>query len=332
MQDRDGHQSAAAGVPLTERRRLTVAIPTYNGRQLLEVVLPSLRSQTLSDFHVIVVDDASTDDTRTWMGEHWPEVELVVHERNSGVTAALNTCLRSAHSEYVCLLNNDIELDPHCLAEMMMALESHSETGVVCAKLIDYHNREFLDGTGDIYNWGGVANRRGQGKRDQGQYDEPCAIFGACAGAAIYRSTALQVVGEFDERFFALYEDVDWSFRAQLAGWDCRYVPSAIAYHMGSATLGGSMSDFTLYHNWRNAIWVIAKNYPLRALLLHIPELAYVQIYQFATAIYHRRFSLWFRVWRDALAGLPRALRLRRIIQRSRRRSLAKLDQIIKAR
>jgi hypothetical protein len=312
-------------------QRLTVGIATYNGRQLLDVVLASLREQTFRDYRVVVVDDASSDDTVAWMSAHWPDVEVIVHSHNRGVTAALNSCLRAGSRELVALLNNDVELDPDCLAELVAVLDSHPHAGVACPKLLDFHRRELLDGAGDQYTWGGEANRRGQGLPAAGQYDQPQEIFSACGAVAVYRRSALERVGLFDERLFANYEDVDWCFRAQLAGWGCRYVPSAIAYHMGSATLGKGASDFQLYQNWRNAIWVAAKNYPAAALIRHAPDLAVVQLRNLAIALRRRRGRLWLRVWRDALAGMPAVLADRRRVQRSRTRSLVDLDALIGA-
>jgi GT2 family glycosyltransferase len=318
---------------------VTVGVANYNGRHLLEVVLASLRAQTYRDFRVVVVDDASGDDSVAWLRAHWPDVQVVVHERNRGVTAALSSCLRAADSELAMLVNNDVELDRDCVAQLVAALDAHPEAGVACGKLIDYRRRELFDGAGDVYTWGGEANRRGQGQRDVGQYDSPQEIFSACAGAALYRRTALAQVGDFDERLFANYEDVDWCFRAQLIGWRCRYAPAAIAYHMGSATLdgayavdglpAGTVSDFQLYQNWRNAIWVAAKNYPAAALIRHAPDLAVVQLRNLAIALRRGRGRLWLKVWRDALAGMPAVLADRRRIQRSRTRSLADLDSLI---
>jgi GT2 family glycosyltransferase len=306
-----------------------VAIATYDGRHLLEVVLPSLREQSFRDFRVVVVDDGSSDDTAAWLRANWPEVELIVHPHNRGVTAALNSGLHAGRSELVALLNNDLELHPACLAELVAALEAHPAAGVACGKLLDFHRRELLDGAGDTYTWGGEANRRGQGQRDNGQYDRPQEVFSACGAAAIYRRAAFSDVGVFDERLFAIYEDVDWCFRAQLNGWRCMYVPTAIAYHMGSATLGKGPSDFALYQNWRNAIWVVAKNYPARALLRHTHQLAFVQLRNLGIAARRRRVALWLRVWRDAIAGLPALAADRLRIQRSRTRPLGELDRLI---
>ena len=95
-----------------------------------------------------------------------------------------------------------------------------------------------LDGTGDSYSWAGLAHRRGQGEPDRGQYDDQADVFGVCGAAAVYRGSAIATVGEFDAQLQAYCEDTDWCFRARLAGYGCRFVPSARVYHIGSAALG----------------------------------------------------------------------------------------------
>ncbi len=231
--------------------------------------------------------------------------------------------------ELVGLFNNDLELDPECLGELVGALQAHPEAGWAGAKLRDFQQRELIDGAGDVFTWAATGGRRGHGERDRGQYDEPRAIFGACGGAAVYRRSALERVGEFDEDFFAFYEDVDWNLRAQLAGFSCRYVPSAVVYHMGSATIGRGLSDFTRYHLWRNALWIIAKDLPAGALLRHAPQLLLGQILNLAVAVRDRKLGIWLRVWRDALRGLPGALRKRREVQSRRTVGLSRLDAVV---
>lgn len=305
---------------------------SYDGRRLLEVILPSLAAQRFRDFEVVVVDNGSRDGTVEWLSEHWPEVSIVALPENVGVTAALNVCARSGNGELVGLFNNDLELEPDCLGEMVAALQAHPEAGWAGAKLRDFEQRELLDGAGDVFTWAATGGRRGHGERDHGQYDEPRAIFGACGGAALYRRSVLDDVGEFDEDFFAFYEDVDWNLRAQLAGYSCRYVPSAVVYHMGSATIGRGLSDFTRYHLWRNGLWIIAKDLPAGALLRHAPQLVLGQLVNLAVAVRDHKLNIWLRVWRDALRGLPGALRKRRLVQARRRIDLRALDRIVSAR
>jgi hypothetical protein len=305
---------------------LTVAIPTYNGRELLGVVLPSLARQRFRDFDVVVVDDGSTDDTVQWLGAHWPEVKVVA-QANQGVTAALNSCLRAAaHAELVGLFNSDVELDPDCLGELVDALREHPEAGAASPKLLDFDRRDVIDGAGDVLKWAGHGHRRGHGEADRGQYDRAQAIFGPCAGAALYRRSALEVVGDFDEDFYAFFEDVDWALRAQLADLQCRYVPTALAYHMGSATLGAGLTDFARYQLWRNAVWLIAKGMPASLLARHVHQLLAGQIVNLAVALRDRKLRIWLRAWRDAIAGLPRMAARRRLIQRNRRVSPRELE------
>jgi GT2 family glycosyltransferase len=309
--------------------RVTAAVLTFNGRALLEVVLPSLAAQRFRDFETVVVDNGSSDDTVPWLREHWPLVQVVSLPQNIGVTAALNVCLASGSGELVALLNNDIELDPGCLGELVGAMDAHPEAGVAAAKLIDFYDRGVIDGAGDVYNWTGESSRRGHGVRDLGEYEDPRPVFGACGGAALYRRSALDAVGVLDEQLFAFYEDVDWSFRSQLLGYSCRYVPTAVAYHMGSATIGRGHSDFVLYHNWRNQIWVACKNYPRSALLRHGHTFLNSQAHTFAWAIQSGRARLFIRAWRDALRGMPTILRKRCQVQRTRTVGLRELERVI---
>jgi GT2 family glycosyltransferase len=315
-----------AGAP-----QVTVAIASYNGRHLLEIILPSLANQRFRDFEVVVVDDGSSDDSISWLREHWPEAEVVALPLNGGVTAAMNVCARSGRGELLALFNNDLELDPDCLGELVAAMRAHPEAGFAAAKLMDYDQRDTLDGAGDVFTWEATAGRRGHGERDNGQYDEPRAIFGACGGAAMYRRSVLEEVGPFDEDFFAFYEDVDWNLRAQLTGFGCRYVPTAVVYHMGSATLGPGLTDFTRYHLWRNGLWIIAKDLPMSAILLHSHRLLLGQLLNLAVAVRDRKLGIWLRVWRDAVRGLPRVLRKRREVRSRRRISLRELEAVIGA-
>jgi len=308
---------------------VTIAVATYNGRDLLATTLSSLAAQTFRDFRVVVVDDASTDGTAEWLAKEWPEVDLIVHAVNRGVTAALNSGLEASRSEFVLLLNNDVELDSHCLDELIGALKEHPEAGSAAPKLLSAADRRRLDGAGDVFNWGGTGWRRGHGELDQGQYDKPESIFGACGGAAVYRRTAVDTVGLLDQDFYAFYEDVDWSFRAQLAGFACRYVPTAIAYHVGSATLGKGETDFTRYHTWRNGIWLVLKDYPVATLFWQTPRLAAAQLEHLVIAVRERKLGLLWRVWRDAARGLPRTMRKRILVQRLRRVTLRQLAAIV---
>jgi GT2 family glycosyltransferase len=175
-----------------------------------------------------------------------------------------------------------------------------------------------------------LAYKIGAGQRDAGQYETPRRVFGACAGAAIYRRALFDTVGLFDEEFFAYYEDVDLSFRAQLAGFPCLYVPTAVVAHVGSATAGKESALF--YHLWiRNRIYLTIKNLPRKQLLRDAPKLAEGHARQWGRALRNGFAREALRAHREALLHLPSMLRKRAAVQRLRRVSDAYLDTILDA-
>jgi GT2 family glycosyltransferase len=329
--DSPARDVSASNGPKAQGDTVTVTIPNYNGRALLEDMLSSLARQTLQPAGIVVVDDGSDDDSVEYLRTTWPLVRVVALPANGGVTAALNACLAVADTELVALFNNDMELAPDCLAELVSELQRHPDIGSVTPKMLDFLDREVLDGAGDMLNWRGGGRRRGHGQPDSGQYEQAEDVFGPCGGAAIFRRSALQAVGVFDEAYHAYYEDIDWAFRAQLAGFRCRYVPSAVLYHRGSATLGRGMNEFNAYHLWRNPVWLIAKCFPAGALVRHAPDVLRGQVGNLSVAIRERRLRVWLTAMRDALRGLPAALRRRREVQRTRAISVVELEAVARA-
>ena len=313
--------------------RVTVVIPTWNGRALLELVMPSLERQAYRDFETLVVDNGSSDGTAEHARERWPWAEVVALPRNVGFAAGVNRGIERARGEYVALVNNDMELDPAFLGALVAALDDEPAAASATAKMLFFDDREILDGAGDVLHWSGVVRLRGRGERDRGQYDAPTEVFSACAGAALYRRAAFDEVGSFDEAFFAQMEDVDWGFRARLLGYGCRYVPGAVVYHKGSASMWREGRRDPRFWGMpvRNCIWMWIKNYPLDCLLrnAHLLLLHELAGLYFATREGMARAQL--RAWRDALRGLPRVLRQRREIQARRRIGRRELEPIVRS-
>jgi GT2 family glycosyltransferase len=320
-EERTAHGQAAA--------RVTAIVLNYDGRELLEAVLPSLFAQDYRDFRVLVVDNGSRDGSAAMVRERWPTVQVLELPDNVGVAAALNRGVRcAAGSQYVALLNNDLELDPGWLGRLVGTLEEYPGAASATGKMLNFHRRDELDGAGDLLMWSGAASHRGVGEPDDGRYDEPASVFSPCAGAALYRSEALANVGEFDEDFFAYQEDVDWGFRAQLYGWSARYEPRAIAYHMGGATTRRDGSRYGLLQR-RNQILVVIKNYPARALWRHAPKVLSYQAGWIVSSMRERMLGRQLRALAAVIPALPGALRKRRAIQSARRVELHHLDTVM---
>jgi GT2 family glycosyltransferase len=312
----------------TSVSRVAVVIPTWNGRSLLEAALRSLYAQSYSDYEVIVVDNGSSDGTVEHLRERWPAVHVVALADNVGFAAAVNLGIARAHGEYVALLNNDMELDPEWLAELVAALDAEPGAGSAASKLRMLREPGVLDGAGDLVTWYGATWRRGHGEPDRGQYDAPGVVASPCAGAALYRRAALDAVGGFDERFFAYLEDADWGLRAQLAGWPCLWVPSAVAYHLGGAT-SRRMGDLETELIARNTLALVVKSFPAARFLLWSPLLLGYQAYTLVRAVGAGTWRAVLRGWVGALRGLPETLRARQEV-RDRTTDPGALDAVVR--
>lgn len=254
--------------------RVAVVIPNWNGARLLEGCLSSLRRQTFRSFETIVVDGGSEDGSAELVRASFPEARLLELGENRGFAAAANAGIRASSSELVALLNNDTEQDPGWLEALVRAADAHPEAGMFASKLLDFRDRRYLDGAGDAIRLSGLPYRLGHGERDRGQFDRPAYVFGACGAAALYRRRMLDEIGLFDEDFGSYCEDADLSFRAQLAGHRCLYVPEAVVYHVGSASTGGKRSATATRLGTRNSLLLLAKNLPLPA----VPHLSLIHI------------------------------------------------------
>ena len=307
---------------------VTLAILNYDGRHLLEGLLPTVAAQTAQGFRVHVIDNGSTDDSIEWLARKWPDVTVVRIPENIGVARALNRAVRSAETTYVALLNNDLELEPRWLEEMRGGLESHPACGSADCKLLNFHRRGEIDGAGDLVARTGECCKRGFGEQDCGQFDRPLAILCASGGAALYRREAFERVGPFDEDFGAYFEDADWGLRAQLCGYGCRYVPTAVAFHMGSATTGRDRPAYAHLFS-RNSLLMLGKCLPAGSLARLGPVLLAFQLKWLVASAARGGLGAHLRGWGQALALAPRTLRKRREVQRCRTISARRLHELM---
>ncbi len=243
--------------------KVSVVIPNWNGIKFVGMCLDSMAHSTFKDFEVIVVDNGSTDGSRELIEEKYPHVRLIKLPENMGFARACNEGIKASDAEYICLLNNDIEIDPDWLGELVEGMERHPECGMGTTKMMFLDERDVFYNTGDLFHAWSAGGGRGQGEKDAGQYDREEYVFGACAGAGIYRRELFENVGIFDEDFFIFAEDVDLNMRSQLQGMKCVYLPKAKVYHIGTATVG-LYSDRYVYLCKRNDIFVLIRNYSLK--------------------------------------------------------------------
>jgi GT2 family glycosyltransferase len=255
---------------------VSVVIPNLNGRRLLGRCLERLREQTVTDMETIVVDNGSEDDSVAFVESHFPETQIVALGENRGFAGGMNAGIQRARGAHVAFLNNDAEASPRWLEELLACLGRHPRAAAATSKLLLADRRNTIDGAGDCLTPSFLPYARGHGQTDRGQFEEEVEVFSPAGAASLWRRSALEEVGLFDERFFAYYEDVDLGFRARLKAYECWYAPKAVAYHHRGAT-AGSQPEFRLFHPLKNRWFLILKNAPGRllarnALLLVIGE------------------------------------------------------------
>ncbi len=250
--------------------KATVVIPNYNGMKYLPRCIEALERQTVSCFDILVVENGSSDGSAEWLEAR--RVPMLREEENLGFAGGVNAGIRASSAPYVILLNNDTEVFPEFVEELIRALEAHPRLFAVSAKMLQTGDRTRMDDAGDGISLFGWAWQRGNGQ-PASVHEKACDIFSACAGAAIYRRAALEETGLFDEAHFAYLEDIDLSWRANLYGWFIRYCPAAKVLHYGSATSGSKYNEFKVHLAARNHIWLMYKNQPDWQLLLNAPWL-----------------------------------------------------------
>lgn len=308
-------------------KKICVVIPNWNGAELIAESLLSLQKQSLST-EIIVVDNGSVDESVSIIQSEFPDVQLVRLPENTGFTGGVNTGIRAAidqGADAVALFNNDAVAEPDWLKHLVETMETDEKIGIVSCKQLRT-DKKHLDSTGDFYSIWGMPFPRGRNQQDTGQYNQQEEVFSAPAGATLYRAKLFQDIGLFDEKFFAYLEDVDISFRAQLASWKIVYQPNAEVYHHVSAT-GSKLGSFTRYHYIKNFYLLYAKNMPGRLYWKYLPRFTVQAARLFASALLKGGGWAYIRGAVRAFLLTPHIVRERRRIQQSRTATIASIDK-----
>ncbi|MGK0179566.1 MAG: GT2 family glycosyltransferase, partial [Nitrospinales bacterium] len=306
----------------------SVIVPNWNGMRFVGMCLDSLAQLHFENFEVIVVDNGSMDGSREMIEEKYPWVRLLKLPHNMGFAIACNEGIKASKAEYVVLLNNDIEVVPDWLSELYEGMERHPECGMGTTKMMFLDNRDVFYNTGDLFHSWSAGGGRGQGEKDNGQYEQEDYVFGACAGAGIYRKELFKQIGLFDEDFFIFAEDVDLNMRSQLQGFQAVYLPKSKVYHIGTATVG-LYSDRYVYLCKRNDILVFIKNYSLKMYLKYLYSIWKHQFNDIKYFTYRGQGQVLLKSKWDALKLLPKMLCRRFRIQRARTMTDSEIEKHI---
>lgn len=272
--------------------RLAIAILNWNGKKWLEKFLPSV-VQHSPEADIYIIDNASEDDSVTFVENNFPSVRVIQNSKNEGFAAGYNSGLKNIDAEIYCLLNSDVEVTQNWIPPMIALFDSDQSIAAAQPKILSYHNRNFfeyagagggfIDNLGFPYCRGRIFNSI---EEDKGQYDDETEIFWASGCSLFIRSKDFQQQGGFDERFFAHQEEIDLCWRLKNSGKKIMYTGKSAVYHVGGGTLSNQNPEKT-FLNFRNNLSMMLKNLPFPNLL----------------------WLLFFRLSLDGIAGIQFAFR-----------------------
>jgi GT2 family glycosyltransferase len=308
-------------------KKITVVIPNWNGMAWLAACLESLKRQDFPEFHTIIVDNGSTDESVAFVKKNYPRIEIIELAGNTGFAKAANIGIERAASPYVALLNADTQVYPDWLSSLLQRIDdAPPEIAAINSQLLRMDEPDRIDDAGDELSWYGAATKRGH-DQPAADFQEEQEIFSPCAAACLYRRDFLLLTGGFDAGFFAYLEDVDLGLRGRLLGYRYLYLPKAKVLHKGH----GASLPHSRYIEMitRNRLLLFAKSMPARLLLRHAAKLLYGQMYFMAA--YTRPWSS-IRGYLSFLACLPGIMPKRREILRKTSLSLDQIDALLHGR
>jgi GT2 family glycosyltransferase len=266
--------------------KTAVVILNWNGKHYLEKFLPSVL-QYSSNAAVIIADNLSTDDSVSYLKENFPSVKLILNNANDGFAKGYNEALKKISAEYFILLNSDVEVTANWIEPIISLLEKDKTIAACQPKILAYHDKssfEYAGASGGFIDKYGYPFCRGRIfnslEKDNGQYNEAREVFWATGACMVVRSEIYNLMGGFDEDYFAHMEEIDLCWRMKNRGYKIFVQPASVIYHVGGGTLN-KVSPKKTYLNFRNNLVTFTKN--------HSPQYLWLKIF--------------FRMWLDGIAA-----------------------------
>ena len=308
-----------------------VIIPNWNGGEWLDGAIKSVLQQSYKNLVLVIVDNASSDDSNTIIESYIQKdsrVRVLRNNKNYGYTGGVNPGLELAMREgvaYAAPFNNDAIADKHWLSNLVKFLEARPDYGIAACAML-HADGKTIDSTADQYTVWGVPFPRGRGTPAETRTTYPVEIFGASGGASLYRIKMLQTIGIFDQDFFAYYEDIDLSFRAQLAGWKVGYAATSVVYHdqgqtsarLAKRSTDGGPTTFTTEQFMKNLPFILVKDVPLGLLWRVFPRFLLTYLLAFSKSFTQGRGMAALKGVMLFWIKFPKKLGQRRHIQKNR--------------
>jgi GT2 family glycosyltransferase len=293
--------------------KVSIIIVNWNGKHYLDTCLSSILNQTIRDFEIIMVDNASTDGSVDYLKEKYPFIKIIQTNQNLGFAKGCNVGIRESKADYIVALSNDTKVEKNWLEELIKVADSDKNIGICGSKLLLMDKPNIYNSAGQYIFFNAFIYDRGPGKK-VGKYEKLERVDGVCAASALFRREMLDQIGFLDERFFFGHDDVDLCWRAKNAGWKTMYVPSSVCYHkMLGSVKGKKLHDQFVI----DAAWVISKNSNILG-LINITSYFFVAMIK---AITWKSFgkNKDYRPFYRAIKSIPHLWKMGKIYRQSRK-------------
>jgi len=247
--------------------KIAVVILNWNGKKLLEQFLPSV-VQNSPEATVYIADNASTDDSISFVTKNFPTIQIIKNEYNFGYAQGYNEALKEVDADIFALVNSDVEVTQNWLQPILETFKNEPNTAIVQPKILDYKRKDYFEYAGagggfiDKYGYPFCRGRVFETiEKDLGQYNDTCNIFWASGACFFIRSSVYKELNGFDGDFFAHQEEIDLCWRAINKKYSVKYNGLSNIYHVGGATLNEENPKKT-FLNFRNSLFMLTKNLP----------------------------------------------------------------------
>ena len=250
---------------------VSVIIVNYNGQKWLKNCFSSLKKQTYKNLEIIMVDNNSTDNSIKFTKKYFPEIKIIENKKNLGFAGGNNLGLRHSKGEYLILLNNDTIVPKDYVQNFLEAFKKNPNLGCAQSKLININSKK-IDSVGAYWTNSSFLYYYGINKNSSlKKYNIPLPFFSIKGASMITKKSIINQTGLFDEDFWCYYEETDFCHRLWLLGYECWYWPSAICYHANGGTSESFDNSYIQFHNFKNKLMSIIKNFSSSRLLYIIP-------------------------------------------------------------
>jgi hypothetical protein len=289
---------------------VSVVVINYNSGSYVAACVRSVVDSAYPRKELIIVDNASADDSVKQVEALYPEARIIRNPVNLGYSGAGNIGIAKAKGEFVVVMNPDTVVDPRWLDRLVDAAGRYPRAAFFQPKILLMDDQHMLNSAGNMIHIAGFGVCRGIGTRDEGRFEEEVEVCYASGACVLARREALHEIGPMDRLFFAYGEDKDWGWRSLMMGWQSMYIPSSRILHKWSPVLGHSPRKF--YYLEFERILSIWKNYSKRTLLILAPLLFLVEV----SVLLHALFNGWLP---EKLRSYSDLLKIRGALRRGRR-------------